>query len=209
MNDPAKEPDIDNAEPHVPPAAETEPTPEATPSDTPAASESPQGDSSGAKPAVTAPPAAEAKVAELEDRYLRLLADFENYRRRITREKQEWDTQALQRIAHDLLSVADHFDRGLETASSSGIEAAVLDGFRMVHQQLMTTLERVGVVPLDADGLPFNHAEHEAVTSMPSPSVPPDHVAAVVRKGYRMGERLLRPAQVVVSTGTPASSENA
>jgi molecular chaperone GrpE len=206
MNDTNNEPVAENDEPHVPPAAETETTPSATSS---AATDISQGDASQAKPEVAPSPAPEAKVAELEDRYLRLLADFENYRRRITREKQEWDAQALQRIAHDLLSVADHFDRGLETASSSGIEAAVLDGFRMVHQQLMTTLQRVGVVPLEADGLPFNHAEHEAVTSMPSQDVPADHVAAVVRKGYRLGERLLRPAQVVVSTGTPVSPENA
>lgn len=154
-----------------------------------------------------------AESDSYRDQYLRLRADFENFRKRTRREKEEWTQRCLENLCGDLLTVLDHFDLGLE--NGKGVEAAedVVKGFDLVRGQLGTVLGKYGLSPLVAEDGPFDPNRQEAITHLPSPEVPEGHVVAMTRKGYLMGDRLLRPVQVVVSAGEPetdsASGEDA
>lgn len=147
----------------------------------------------------------EAAAVELEtmkDRHLRLQADFDNFRKRTQRERAELQVRATEDLVRDLLPVLDHFEIGLRTAAEHHSDAAVRDGFQLVYDELLRVLQRAGVTPVDAlVGGPFDPHQHEAVTHVPSGQQAADTVLQQSRRGYRLGERLLRPAQVVVSSG--------
>ncbi len=159
-----------------------------------------------AAPAATPEPAEAPEVKALKDRLLRLQADFDNFRKRTQREKAEYSQSALEGILAELLPVLDHYEMGLKSAAVHQTDSAVIDGFRLVYDQLMGVLARFGLTPIDAEGQDFNPHLHEAITHMPSEDVPPDTIMAQTRRGYLLGERLLRASQVVVSSG-PAAGE--
>lgn len=138
---------------------------------------------------------------QLKDRLLRLQADFDNYRKRIDREKQDWAAFAVERLASELLPVLDSFERGLDTAEKNKTDEAVVSGFRLIQTQLLGALEKSGVTPIEADGKEFDPHMHEAVSQLPSEDVPEGHILAVTRRGYKVGSKLLRPSQVVISAG--------
>ncbi len=146
--------------------------------------------------------------ATLQDRLLRLQADFENFRKRTQRERSELYVRANEDLVEQLLPVLDTFELGMANAEKSGADSSILEGFALVHQQTLATLERFGLEPLNAEGEPFDPHHHEAITHMPSADVAADSVIAQTRRGYRLGDRLLRAAQVVVSSG-PAAEEEA
>ena len=155
-------------------------------------------------PAADAPAAAEAQPspeAILQDRVLRLQADFENYRKRMDREKKDWIAFASEKLVLELLPVLDHFELGLADSAKNGAPAAFIDGFQLVCNQLRAALEKAGVQAIDAEGAAFDPHLHEAITHLPSADVPADHVVAQTRRGYKLGDKLLRAAQVVVSSG--------
>jgi len=162
-----------------------------------------------ATPEEAAPPAAEEAAAEtspepvepLQHQLLRLQADFENFRKRMTREKQEWISFGNEKLLLDLLPVMDHFELGLADAAKNGAPAAFTEGFQLICNQLSAVLEKAGVRPIEAEGQPFDPNLHEAITHMPSDTVPEEHVVTQTRRGYKLGDRLLRAAQVVVSSG--------
>lgn len=153
-------------------------------------------------PAVLAP-----EEEALEHRLLRLQADFDNYRKRTLRERMEWGDRAVESLVQEMLTVLDHYEIGLKVAEKHHTDKAVLDGFRLVYDQLLSVLGKVGLTPIDAEGALFDHNEHEALTHMPSEEHPADQVIAQTRRGYRLGHKLLRAAQVVVSSG-PANPSN-
>ena len=166
-----------------------------------------------AAPAEPAPETAEAvePAAEpapspeeiLNDRLLRLQADFDNYRKRIDRERKDWAVFANEKLLKDLLPALDTFDLGLDNGEKAGAPAALLEGLRLVRTQFESALAKSDVTPIDAAGLPFDPNLHEAITHMPSPDVPEGTVLAQTRRGWKMGDKLLRAAQVVVSSGAP------
>lgn len=177
--------------PEIPESPETPEVPE-TP-ETPEAPETPE-----------TPPAPSPEEA-LREQLLRLQADFDNYRKRMAREKQDWIALAAERLVSDLLPVLDNFDLGLENCAKSEAAAAVADGFRIIRDQLRGVLEKAGVTAVEpAPGDEFDPAVHEAITQLPSADVPEGRVVARARAGYRLGPKLLRAAQVVVSSGAPA-----
>lgn len=140
------------------------------------------------------------EAAQLKDRLLRLQADFDNYRKRMDRERREWAAYAGEQVVRELLPVLDNFERGLESVDAAD---SVKDGFALIYQQLLTVLDKAGVTPVaDPVGQLFDPAIHEAIAHVPSPDVPEGHVMAQTRRGYQMTDRLLRPAQVVVSSGS-------
>ncbi|MGD9873857.1 MAG: nucleotide exchange factor GrpE [Kiritimatiellia bacterium] len=175
-----------------------EPAPETAAPQTPAQAAEPEG------------PAA-PELARVKDQMIRLQADFENYRRRVERERSEVYQRANEDLMTELLQVLDHFEIGLKTAEKHHADKSVLDGFRMVSDQLMAALSRFGLTPLEAEGQDFDPHRHEAVTHMPSEEHPENIVIAQTRRGYLLGDRLLRAAQVVVSSGpanpAPAAEE--
>lgn len=149
------------------------------------------------------PAAAERPQREdnLEERLLRLQADFDNFRKRVQRERGEWYQQANEDLMVELLPILDHFELGLHTAEKHHVDPAVIDGFRMVYDQLQQALVRFRLSPIDAEGQDFDPHVHEAMTHVPSEEHPADTVIAQTRRGYKLGEKLIRPAQVVVSSG--------
>ena len=164
-----------------------------------------------AEPAVTPEPAPEQPAepqpspeAVLHDRLLRLQADFDNYRKRMDREKKDWIAFASEKLVLELLPVLDHFELGLADSEKNGAPAAFTDGFKLICNQLRAAIEKAGVQAIDAHGTVFDPNLHEAITHMPSNDVPEGHVAVQTRRGYKLGEKLLRAAQVVVSSGPSA-----
>jgi len=145
-----------------------------------------------------------ALVAErdaLTDKNLRLQADFDNFRKRVLREKDELYRRANEDIILDLLPVLDHFELAMGSAESHDVPPAFVEGFKLVSEQLISALKKVGVERVEDENGAFDTRFHEAVSHLPSGDVPADHIMARVRKGYMLGDRLLRPAQVVVSSG--------
>ncbi len=145
------------------------------------------------------------ELETLKDRHLRLQADFDNFRRRTHRERTEAQVRATEDLLRSLLPVLDHFELGLQTAAGRQAPASVVEGFQMVSDQLMAVVRQAGLVPFDAAGM-FDPTVHEAISQVPSEE-PADTIVAVSRRGYKLGERLFRPAQVVVSSGPAAPAE--
>lgn len=155
-----------------------------------------------------APVEPEPRQEDQETRLLRLQADFDNFRKRTQREKSTWAHQANEKMLTELLSVLDHFEMGLKTADKYQADSSVLDGFRLVQEQLIGIMRKFGLEPIEAEGQPFDPHWHESVTTMPSEEVPAENVVTQTRRGYKLGAKVLRPAQVVVSSGAAATPED-
>jgi molecular chaperone GrpE len=143
--------------------------------------------------------------AELKDRLARRQADFENYRKRVERERAETYNRVVAEVAAKLLGVLDNLKRALETEAS--VEATESDEFRhflsgvdLIYKQLSGVLEALGVKPIIAVGERFDPHIHEAVVTETTDEVEPDTVIQEIRAGYRMGDKLIRPALVKVAT---------
>ena len=134
--------------------------------------------------------------AELRERLLRALADFENQRKRTDRERQDLRRYALFDTMRDLVAVTDNLERA---AAAGGAVEDLKAGVDMILQQMRETLRRHGVTAVEAVGRPFDPAEHEAVTREEDPAVSSPVVTAELQRGYKMHDRLLRPAMVRVS----------
>ena len=140
------------------------------------------------------------ELRDVRDRYLRTLADFENYRKRADREKADFFKYALAATIKDLLPVLDNFDRALEHAEEGD---DFHKGVLLICKQLFDVLQRHGVKPIDESGVHFDPNIHEAVVTEEDPSLPAHTVVAILQKGYYLHDRLLRPALVKVAVGGP------
>ncbi|HET7571641.1 MAG TPA: nucleotide exchange factor GrpE [Gaiellaceae bacterium] len=139
----------------------------------------------------------EDPVAALEDRLLRLAADFENYKKRAARERAEYVALANERLLGELLPILDDLERAL-TAAEEHQEAQLEEGVALVHRSLASLLERHGLTPIETDGA-FDPHVHEALLSQPSEDAESGAVLDVIQKGYRLGDRVVRPARVIVA----------
>jgi molecular chaperone GrpE len=144
------------------------------------------------------PPAVTQDQLDYKDRYLRTLADFENFRKRSEREKQDFFKYALAGLMKELLPVLDNFDRALEHAEEGD---DFHRGVLLIYKQLFDVLTKHGLKPIDQAGVPFDPKIHEAVVREENPSVPSHTVTAILQKGYFLHDRLLRPAMVKVAVG--------
>ena len=133
--------------------------------------------------------------AELNDQFLRLAADFENFKRRTFRDHESVVALANERFAIDLLEVVDNFDRALKSDDSH-----LREGLEQIRQLLSAQLQRHGIMPIDSLNKPFNPREHEAIAYVPS-GEPEGLVIDEVTRGYRMNEKVIRHAKVAVSKG--------
>jgi molecular chaperone GrpE len=151
----------------------------------------------------------EAEKAELKEKLLRILADFENLRRRTERELADARIYAVSNFARDMLTVADNVRRALDSVPAeardgeAGPLQALVEGLELTERDLLNTLERYGVKKLDPEGQRFDPNLHHAVFEVPNPEVPSGTVVQVVQSGYVIGERVLRPALVGVAKGGP------
>jgi molecular chaperone GrpE len=142
---------------------------------------------------------AQAEVARLREQLLRTAADFDNFRKRSRRETQDAERRAREDVLRDLLPVFDNFERAAQHAGTVTDVKSLADGISMVMRIFLDTLSRLGVERVQALGQPFDPALHEAVQQMETSEHPPGSVVAEVAPGYRMGDRLIRPAMVVVA----------
>ena len=142
-----------------------------------------------------------AKADENWDRLLRTTADFENFKKRAARERVETAQSAAASLIQKLLPVLDHFEMAQAAALTARDDklSSLQAGVAMIQQQLKTVLAETGVEEIDATGKPFDPALHEAVSQLESAEIPEGHVIQQLRKGYRLRERLLRPATVIVA----------
>jgi molecular chaperone GrpE len=152
----------------------------------------PPADESGEDPSLV------AENAQLKTRYLRTLADFENFRKRNDREKADFFKYALANVMRDLLPVLDNFDRALDHAEEGD---DFHRGVLLIYKQLYEVLERHGLRPVDEAAVRFDPNIHEAVIREEDPTLPNHTVKEILQKGYFLHDRLLRPALVKVAVG--------
>ncbi|MCD8481985.1 MAG: nucleotide exchange factor GrpE [Verrucomicrobia bacterium] len=154
----------------------------------------------------------DALTAELEDqrsRHLRAVADLENYRRRALREKDEARRSAAENIFGDMIQVLDNLSLGLDAARQHDQGKIFVQGFEMVFSQMKSIFGQHGLSDINPLNQPFDPNLHEAVSHVPSAEVAEGSVSAVVRIGYKLHDKLLRPATVVVSSGPAAEGIDA
>lgn len=144
---------------------------------------------------------ASRELAELRDRYLRLAADFENFRKRALKDREEAHHFGHLNLVKDLLPSVDNLERAVDHARQGGVGSAsgLLEGVELVLRELHAVLAKHGVTPIEALGQLFDPAVHEAMAQVPDGSKPANTVVEVFQRGYQLRGRLLRPARVVVS----------
>lgn len=146
--------------------------------------------------------AARSEAAANYDKFMRAAADLDNFRRRALREKDELRTTATGRVLEDIFPVMDTLGLALEAARQPQAEIKTLvGGVEMVLSQLKSALAKHGLKEINPLGQPFDPHQHESISHQPSPKVKEEHVLNVVRTGYSLNGRLLRPASVIVSSG--------
>lgn len=151
-----------------------------------------------------------AKAAEYWDRLLRNTAEFDNYKKRAARERQDAIKFANEGLLHKLLPILDNLEAALATVQSGKGDnnvQSLLTGVNMIQQQLRAVLADAGLEEVDATGKPFDPNLHEAVSQTETEEHPEGHVAQQLRKGYKLKERLLRPATVVVAKAPEAAAK--
>jgi molecular chaperone GrpE len=186
--------------------------------------EASQTESTNTTPAAAAPEPAVAPIAAIPgpdellalakkeaaanyDRYMRAVADLENFRKRTVREKDELRQFATANVVEDIIPILDNLSLGLAAARQQTDVKAIVDGIGHVLEQFKGTLGRHGLKEINPQGQPFDHNLHDCISHQPSPDVPEEKVSQVVRLGYSLNGRLLRPASVVVSSGPAKPGE--
>ena len=148
-----------------------------------------------------------AQLAELQDKYLRKLAEFDNYRKRMAREFAETRDQARRTTVGDFLTVYDYFSMGMAAIEQASDMAVLKQGMEMIWAEFQRVLEGLNVKEIESVGKKFDATVHEAMSQEASDTVPEGVVIRQWKPGFMMGDRLLRPAMVVVSTGRPPEPE--
>ena len=136
---------------------------------------------------------------DLQDRLLRSMAEFDNYRKRVERERRDLAEAASLDLIRDLLPIIDDFDRALAAPGAQSLPEAFRRGMELIHRRLLEVLRVRGVEPLEVVGVMFDPAWHESIASEPAHGRPEGQIVAELRRGYRQGPRLVRAAQVKVT----------
>lgn len=145
---------------------------------------------------------AQAEAREWQDKFMRLHAEWDTYRRRTAEQREAEKARAAEKLVTSLLPVIDDFERTIDYATSNG-ETGLFDGVKAVHSKLIDVLTKDGVEVINPAGEAFDALEAQAVATVDDPSVPDETVAEVYQRGYKMGTKVLRPAMVTVTTGGP------
>ncbi len=143
----------------------------------------------------------EKEVLVLKDRLARNLAEFENFRKRSIKEREQWIKYATEKIILEVCDVLDNFERALDSGTQKHQFEEFMKGTKQIYAQLVGVLDKEGVEKMESQGKEFDPEIHEALSHVPAPGVEKDCVAFVVKNGYKKGDKILRPAQVAVSCG--------
>ena len=182
----------------------------------PAPVSEPAADENGADSTTDTPAEAPAETTEettpdetvvLRDRLLRLQADFDNYRKRMARDRQDFVTQANADVLEAMLPPMDHLELAIDTMAKTAAEDdPFLKGVRMVRDEILSAFSRFSLEPIETKvGAELDPQCEEALGLLPTPGIEENHIALVVRKGYRLHGKVLRAAQVMAGAGTPAA----
>ncbi len=147
-----------------------------------------------------------AEVNELRDRYARLQAEWDNYRKRTAAERKSERERAAESLVTDLLPVLDDLERAINHAKESGEGGTLTDGVEAIQGKFLQILGKHNVEMLKAQGEPFDAMQHQAIGTEEDTEVPEETVVKVYQQGYKMGDRVIRPAMVVTSTGGPQNT---
>ena len=145
---------------------------------------------------------AKEEAAEWQGKYLRLHAEWDTYRRRMKEQREEESRRATEKLVEDIIPVLDDFERSINYANENG-EEGLLGGVTAVYAKLNEVLVKEGVEIIDPVGQPYEALEAQAVATVDNPNVPDETVEQVYQKGYRMGNKVIRPAMVTVAVGGP------
>lgn len=140
----------------------------------------------------------EARIAELEDKNLRMMAEFDNYRRRTNKEKLDLMATAGESIFKEMLPLIDDFERAAEAMNKTDDIEAVREGIRLIQQKFISFLDKQGVHAIETEGVDFNTDEHEAVTTFAAGEEQKGKVIDCTQRGYKLGDKVIRFAKVVV-----------
>ena len=146
------------------------------------------------------------ELKALNDKYLRLAAEFDNYKRLAQRDQRDQIRFGNEQLLKELLPVVDNLERAIKAAKNGGNGEALVQGVDLTLKQLVGSLTKFGVQPMQTVGLPFDPSGHQAVASVPSDRVPEQHVVEEFQRGYRLHDRILRAAMVTVSTGAASAN---
>jgi molecular chaperone GrpE len=182
----------DEALEQKPGGAAADPGPDGAPTADTAEGPSPVGDSAGMA-------ALKEELARCQDRLLRTTAEFDNYRKRTDRERRELADRTVESLLLDLVGIVDDFERAISADAGGGSVEAYRQGVELIHRRVLELLGRRGVTPVDAVGADFNPNLHQAVTTEPAGDRRDGEVIEQFRRGYMIGDRLLRPAMVKVA----------
>ena len=142
--------------------------------------------------------ALEARIADLEDKNLRMMAEFDNYRRRTNKEKLELMETAGERIFKEMLPLIDDFERATVAMDKTKDIDAVREGVKLIQQKFLSFLDKQNVHPIETEGVDFNTDEHEAVTTFAAGEEKKGKVIDCTQRGYKLGDKVIRFAKVVV-----------
>lgn len=143
---------------------------------------------------------AQQEAADARDSYLRLKAEWDNFRKRTAAERESEKVRASEKLVKDLIPVIDDLERAIEHAKQTGEGGSLTEGVEAITTKFLQILAKSKVEQIEAVGEPFDPNKHQAVGTQPDDSVPEETVLTVYQKGYQMGDRVLRPAMVVTST---------
>ena len=196
-----------NSEEEVKDTAATDAEPEAEVVDAEIVEEAdspePSGDEASEEASAEAAVAkAKEEAAEWQGKYLRLHAEWDTYRRRMKEQREEESRRAAEKLVEDIIPVLDDFERSINYANENG-EEGLLGGVTAVYAKLNEVLVKEGVEIIDPVGQPYEALEAQAVATVDNPNVPDETVEQVYQKGYRMGNKVIRPAMVTVAVGGP------
>ena len=180
-------------------------TPEIEPEDETTTGPMPQSDTAVQEEHASSAEGVAAEVEKYKDAALRARADLDNYRKRVAREKEDAIRYANNSLLESLLPILDNFELGLEAAKNTPEATGIVQGLQMVRKQLEDFLRDHGVEIVNAEGNPFDPNLHDAVAHEPSADVAEGTVIRQLRKGFKLKDRLIRPASVIVSKGPSTS----
>jgi len=141
------------------------------------------------------------------DRYLRLMAEFDNFKKRVSRDYERLVESANERLMAELIDVRENMERAVKAGEQCGDAKTIYDGMKLIFAKFNDVLAKSGLAPFGAAGEPFDPQLHEALMKIPNETVPEDHIVEVFEKGYTLKKHVIRHAKVVVSSGAAAAAK--
>ncbi|MFP4654175.1 MAG: nucleotide exchange factor GrpE [Methanohalobium sp.] len=148
------------------------------------------------------------QLEDLNQKYRRLAAEYDNFRKRASREKEETRKYAIENVIIDLLEVLDNFERAIESARNTNDTNSIVEGIEMVYNQFYSTLNNYGLEKLACEGEEFDPYKHEALSHTDKSEHPEDTIVDVCKSGYALNSKVIRPAMVTVSKKSESNTEN-